>query len=149
MDTFFSVFSLFLRPVSAQFSSSPDEYPPDLVDVLDVIVKVFNVLVFSAGVALAVLILLAAYKFAMAQGDPKGVEGAKKTLTYAVLGFIVVIGVYGLLSLIVSTIGADAGSGNPASLISNIRTQIIQFLRILDITYEPFDDPIPYGNDGS
>jgi hypothetical protein len=55
--------------------------------------NIFNVVVGVAGLVLVVMIAYGVWKSSMAVGDPRGLEGAKQTWTYAVFGFFVVVGV--------------------------------------------------------
>lgn len=140
MSLFFNILSIFLRRVDAQ-SDPPEpggdfftDEPPDLVSLLVVIGRVFNVLVLSVGVVFVAMLFLSAYKFSISQGDPKGIEGAKKTLTHALIGFLVVVGVYSLLYLIVSSLGGDEAYGTPSGLFTQIRYAIENLNELLNIT---------------
>ncbi len=73
--------------------------------------KALNILVFSAGAIFIAYLIFGAYKFATAQGDPKGIAGAKQSLTYAVIGLCIVIGVFAINSIVVGILGL--GSSNP------------------------------------
>ena len=85
------------------------------------VVRVLNVMMIMAGVALVVMVLLAAYRFAASTGDPKAIKGAQNTLTYSILGFLVVIGIYTLMRILAAIFGLDAstvvGAGPFNSLI--------------------------------
>lgn len=131
MDIFFKQLPLFLRSVQAQ-NLFTDE-PPELQQIAVVVSRVFNFFVLSVGVVLVALIFVSSIKFAMAQGDPKAVEGAKKTLTYAVLGFILVVGVYTLLILISSSLLGETPV-TPGGLIDQIVDSILELDAILEIT---------------
>jgi hypothetical protein len=53
-----------------------------------------------AGIVLFVMLLVGGFKFITSGGDPKAVEGAKKTLTYAVAGLIIILISFLILVLI-------------------------------------------------
>jgi hypothetical protein len=76
----------------------------------DLFSNVVSVLVALAGVVLFVLIVMAGLKFITSGGDPKAVEGAKKTLTYAVGGLVVILLSYLVLLLIERVTGLNAGT---------------------------------------
>ena len=63
-------------------------------------------LVFSGMVAL-VLIIFAGTRYITSKGDPTKVEGAKKTLTYAVLGLFIIFLSFFNVSLISQLTGVD------------------------------------------
>lgn len=59
-----------------------------------------------AGVG-AIFMLIGGVKYATATGDPKALESAKKTLTYAILGFIIVLGARAILTFIATILGVE------------------------------------------
>jgi len=62
---------------------------------LDCIVPIFNNIVHAAlifiGSTIVILIILSGYKFITSGGDAKQLEGARKALTYAILGMLLVL----------------------------------------------------------
>jgi hypothetical protein len=60
-----------------------------------------------AGIVLFILLIVGGFKFITSGGDPKAVEGAKKTLTYAIGGLIVILVSYLILVLIKIITGVD------------------------------------------
>ncbi len=62
-----------------------------------------------AGIVFFILLLSSGLKFITSGGDPKALEGAKKTLTYAVSGFILIILSYLILLLISELTGVEVG----------------------------------------
>lgn len=60
-----------------------------------------------AGIVLFILLLIGGFKFIISGGDPKAVEGAKNTLTYAIGGLIVILVSYLILVLISNITGVD------------------------------------------
>jgi hypothetical protein len=142
MNLFFNILSTFLRRADAQGGNQPlqaprdnlfTEEPPDLIELLIVVARVFNILVFSAGVVFVAMLFLSAYKFSISQGDPKGIEGAKKTLTHALIGFLIVVGAYSLLSLIVASLGGYESQGTMTGLFGTIRYAIGELNSLLGI----------------
>lgn len=76
----------------------------DGVPTLQCIPSVFNnivhaVLLFSGLVAL-VFIIIGGMKYIHAEGDAKSAEGARKTLTYAILGLVLVLMAYFIITFI-------------------------------------------------
>ena len=69
-----------------------------------------NILVVAvslAALALFVMFLVGGFKFLTAGGDPKAVEGAKKTLTYAIAGLVVLVLAFLIIKLISTITGVD------------------------------------------
>lgn len=65
---------------------------------------VFWLLVF-AGVVALVLIIYSGIKFITSSGDQKQVEGARKILTYAILGLILILLSFAIVRFIAETTG--------------------------------------------
>jgi hypothetical protein len=53
------------------------------------------------------MLIVGGIKYTTSGGDPKSVESAKKTLTYAILGMVLVASAYLILRLIGEFTGAD------------------------------------------
>lgn len=60
-----------------------------------------------AGVVALILIIYSGIKLITSGGDPKQVEGAKKILTYAIIGLLVVLLSFAIVSLIAYATGVD------------------------------------------
>lgn len=60
-----------------------------------------------AGIALFVMLLVGGFKYITSGGDPKGVEGAQKTITYAIIGLVVLLLAYLMLVLLHVITGVD------------------------------------------
>ncbi len=58
-----------------------------------------------AGIVAVILIIYSGIKFILSGGDPKQVEGARKTMTYAIIGFIVILLSFVILNLISNVTG--------------------------------------------
>jgi glucose uptake protein GlcU len=65
-----------------------------------------------AGIVLFLLLIVGGFKYITSGGDPKAVEGAKKTLTYAIGGLIVILLSYLILVLISNITGVDVTNFN-------------------------------------
>ncbi len=113
--------NLIIQPAYAQTADS-------VQDLVDVGARALNVLVLSAGAVFVGFAIMAAYKFATAEGDPKGIQGAKQSLTYAVIGLCVVVGVFAINAIVVGILaptgGASGNLTNPGGLFNMIKTSI-------------------------
>ena len=68
--------------------------------------NVVQVALGLAGIVLFVMLIVGGFKYITAGGDPKGIEAAKKTLTYAIGGMVLVV----LSFLILRFIGVFTGA---------------------------------------
>lgn len=69
--------------------------------------NVVNIILGIAGITFFILLLSSGLKFITSGGDPKALEGAKKTLTYAIGGLLLIILSYLILVLIKTLTGVD------------------------------------------
>jgi len=65
-----------------------------------VILKFFHVIVLLAGLAVFVMLLISGFKYLTSGGNPKAVESARNTITYAILGLALIIGIWFVLQFI-------------------------------------------------
>jgi TRAP-type C4-dicarboxylate transport system permease small subunit len=57
-------------------------------------------LLYVAAIVLFVMLLVGGFKFITSGGDPKGLDSARKTITYALIGIILIACAYLVLVLI-------------------------------------------------
>ena len=58
-----------------------------------------GVLIF-AGIAAVIIIMLAGFKFINSSGDPKQAEGARNQLMFGILGLVIILLSFGIISVI-------------------------------------------------
>jgi len=59
-----------------------------------------------AGIVAVIIVIISGYKFITSRGDQKKVQGAKTSLTYAILGLIVIILSFFIINIIAYVTGA-------------------------------------------
>jgi len=69
--------------------------------------RVIQVALGFAGVALFVMLLVGGFKYLTAGEDPKAVEEARKTLTYAIGGLVLIAAAFLILVFIKNFTGVD------------------------------------------
>lgn len=74
--------------------------------------RVVGYILGFAGIVLFILLLLGGFKYITSGGDPKAVEGAKKTLTYAIGGLVVILLSFLILVIIEDLTGAKVTNFN-------------------------------------
>lgn len=65
-----------------------------------------------AGIVLFILLIMGGFKYITSGGDPKAVEGARKTLTSAITGLVIILVSYLILVLITNITGVDVTKFN-------------------------------------
>ena len=78
-----------------------------IADLGDIFKNVIGYALGLAGIVLFFLLIISGFKFITSGGDPKAAEGAKKTLTSAVFGLIIILVSYLILLLIEKFTGAN------------------------------------------
>ncbi|KKR86283.1 MAG: hypothetical protein UU32_C0018G0007 [Candidatus Woesebacteria bacterium GW2011_GWB1_41_10] len=81
--------------------------PAKISDLGEIFGNLVSAILGFAGIVLFILLISGGFKFITSGGDPKAVEGAKKTLTYAIGGLIVLLLSYLFLVLIKEITGVD------------------------------------------
>jgi sensor histidine kinase YesM len=69
--------------------------------------SIVNAAFIFIGSVVVILIILSGYKFIMSRGDSKQLEGARKTLTYAIIGLLVVLFSVFLINIIGKATGVN------------------------------------------
>lgn len=82
--------------------------PAKISDLQDVFGKVFSAIIALAGIALFIMLLTGGVKYITSGGEPKALEGAKNTITYAIGGLLLILVSY----LILVVIGKITGATN-------------------------------------
>lgn len=68
--------------------------------------NVVSVILGFGGIVLFVLLIVGGFNYLTSGGDPKKIEGAKATLTYAIIGIVVLVLAFLILRLIETLTGA-------------------------------------------
>lgn len=81
--------------------------PATLQGLETVFESVVTSLLALGGIALFLMLLTGGFKYLTSGGDPKAVEGAQKTLTYAIGGLVLLAGSFMILRIIEQFTGAN------------------------------------------
>lgn len=87
-----------------------------------IIPKVINIMLFIVGILAIIMMIYGGIRYVLSGGDNNKVKDAKNTILYAVVGLVVAILGYAIVSWIVSilsggSVGGDGDSGASVSLI--------------------------------
>jgi hypothetical protein len=69
--------------------------------------SIVTVVLGFGGVVLFIMLIMGGFRFITAGGDPKAIEGAKKTLTYAIGGIVLIALSFLILRFISTFTGVD------------------------------------------
>lgn len=68
------------------------------------IANIVNTMLFIAGIAAVIAIIIGGLRYILSQGNEKAIEGAKSTILYAVIGLIVTVLAYAIVNFVITEI---------------------------------------------
>ena len=71
-----------------------------------------NTILFVAGIAAVIAIVLGGIKYASANGEAQKITSAKNTIMYSVIGLIITIMAWGIVQFVVISVAGSQGGGN-------------------------------------
>lgn len=86
--------------------------PAKLSDLTFVIQNIIGLLAPAAAIAFLIMMIVGGFQFLTSGGDAKAVAGARTTLTYAIIGIILVVVSWLILLLIKNITGAEVTTVN-------------------------------------
>jgi hypothetical protein len=83
--------------------------------------NIVNVVIFMVGAVAVLMIIIGGFRYVVSGGDSAGVEGAKNTILYAVIGVVVAFLAYAIVNFVIGGVGqggtgSGSGSGSGSSL---------------------------------
>ncbi len=78
---------------------------PSLGCLSQVVVNVIQALFMFAGAASLIFLLYASIRFVVSRGDPKGVQAAQKTFTFAIIGTVLIFLSYLAINTVTQLLG--------------------------------------------
>lgn len=92
---------------SSCLQNTPNGAVAQLSCIPAVFANVVNIAVEFAGVVAVVFVILSGFKLITSGGDPKQVDAARKTLTYAIIGLTLIIISFAIIHFIAAATGAS------------------------------------------
>ena len=94
-------FPLIIPKAFAQDWSNPSgKEPANFADLVVIVERILNIAIRLAGIAAFVMLIVGGFQYLTAGGDPKKTQAASSTITYAILGLIIVIAAWFILLFI-------------------------------------------------
>lgn len=72
-----------------------------------IILQLFHIAVRLAGIAVFIMLIIGGFKYLTSGGDPKAAESARKTITYAILGLVLILAAWFILRFIETFTGVS------------------------------------------
>jgi len=104
--------------------------PPSIEDIPLVISKVVGMLLSASIVILVIIVGYGIIKASLASGDPRGIEGAKGTWTYAIYGFFIVFFSFVIYSIILKVLGISGDGLQRETMFSKIIEPLQQLIEV-------------------
>ncbi len=107
LSGFWGILILFILPrlVEAQIKFKVPNFI-NFNSIEDLVVGILNVLIIIAIPVIVLRIILAGFKYVTAQGNAAQIEEATRSLTYSVIGGVLVIGAVALSQIVANVVGA-------------------------------------------
>ena len=105
--TVLGYFLVAVSPVYAQTKNCGDPGAPACFSDLIITIKnIIKLLAPAAGLAFFIMLLVGGFQFILSGGDAKAAAGARNTMTFALIGIILVIASWLIIALIAQITGA-------------------------------------------
>lgn len=115
-----------------ELESTTWEGAPSPMAILCPIARLLNVFIYSAAAFFVAFIFIAAIKYALSQGDPKALQASQQTLTMALIGFLVIIGAWTILTIVKNIFGLEDGILNPFATLSENLAKLLEKFGVSD-----------------
>ena len=79
----------------------------EIKDIVDIVQNIFNLAIRLAGITTFIMLIMGGFKYLTAGGDAKAAESARNTITYAILGLVLIIAAWFILKFISEFTGVD------------------------------------------
>lgn len=81
--------------------------PATLLEIIDILKNIISILAPVAGIAFFIMLLVGGFQFVTSGGDPKAAGQARATLTYAIIGVILVVAAWLIIQAIADFTGVN------------------------------------------
>jgi len=79
----------------------------EIKDLVDIVENIFNLVIRLAGILAFIMFLIGGFRYLTSGGDAKAAESARKTITYAILGLVLIITAWFILKFLSDFTGVD------------------------------------------
>ncbi len=79
-----------------------------------------NVLLFIIGAVSVIMLIIGGLRYVVSGGDSTAVQGAKNTILYAIVGIIVAILAYAVVSFVIGSFSSSPGASGSGTAATNV-----------------------------
>ena len=84
--------------------------------------RIINVLLSVAGVIAVLMLIIGGIRYVISGGDSNAVQGAKKTIMYAIVGLVVIFLSFAAVNFVIGELGGSSGQNQNAPPTQNSPT---------------------------
>jgi len=81
---------------------------PQTISVTTLIQDVSNVLIFLVGAISVIMLIVGGFRYVVSAGNPSAVKGAKDTIVFSIVGIVVAVAAYAVVSFIFAQLGVKS-----------------------------------------
>jgi len=93
--------------------------------------KVVNILIISSSVVFGLYVIYSGVKLSLAWGESKNFDGAKWSLTYAVVGFAIIMLFFVIFRLVLNLLGVE-GFGSTEEVTNQVESNVDVFRQLIE-----------------
>lgn len=79
---------------------------------MDTVTQIIKIMLFVIGAVAVIMIIYSGAQYVLSAGDTNKIEKAKNTLIYSIVGLVVALLAYAIVSFVISGIGGGSSGGN-------------------------------------
>ena len=84
-----------------------DGMPKDLIGPNGVFTNITNTLLLAVGIISVIMLVFGGIRYIISGGDQKKITDAKNTILYAIIGLVIAILAYAIVTFVIGTLGVD------------------------------------------
>lgn len=96
--------SALLAPTKA-FAADCSQLPPRLICISNYVTSIVSALLILSGTTALFMLAIGGFQWVMSGGDPKGIGKARSTLTYAIVGLVIVLLAAAIIKMLETFLG--------------------------------------------
>jgi len=85
------------------------------IDVGTAIKSIINMMLFALGAISVIMIVIGGIRYTTSNGDSNGIQGAKNTILYAIVGLVVAILAYAMVNFVVDNLVSGGSQSTPTA----------------------------------
>ena len=78
-------------------------------------ISIIDIMVFALGAISVIMIVIGGIRYTTSNGDSNGIQGAKNTILYAIVGLVVAILAYAMVNFVVDNLVSGGGQSTPTA----------------------------------